>query len=61
MSTAAKIRLDELLVARGLSPTRSQAKALIMAGRVLHGTDRLDKPGKEFPADLERVRKLYGT
>ncbi len=24
-----------------------------MAGRVLHGTERLEKPGKEYPADLE--------
>ncbi|RFC51002.1 MAG: 23S rRNA (cytidine1920-2'-O)/16S rRNA (cytidine1409-2'-O)-methyltransferase [Verrucomicrobia bacterium] len=49
----AKIRLDELLVARGLAATRAQAKALIMAGRVLHGTARLDKPGKDFPADYD--------
>lgn len=48
-----KLRLDELLVARGLAVTRAQAKALIMAGRVLHGTERLDKPGKDFPADYE--------
>jgi len=48
-----KIRLDELLVARGLAESRAQAKALIMSGRVLHGTERLDKPGKEFPVDLE--------
>jgi len=46
-------RLDELLVTRGLADSRSQAKALIMSGRVLHGTTRLDKPGKEFAADLE--------
>jgi 23S rRNA (cytidine1920-2'-O)/16S rRNA (cytidine1409-2'-O)-methyltransferase len=51
--SAAKQRLDELLVARGLASTRSQAKALIMSGRVLHGTERLDKPGKDFPIDLE--------
>ncbi len=50
---AARIRLDELLVARGLSPTRAQAKALIMSGRVRHGTERLDKPGKEYAADFE--------
>jgi 23S rRNA (cytidine1920-2'-O)/16S rRNA (cytidine1409-2'-O)-methyltransferase len=49
----AKQRLDELLVARGLAETRSQAKALIMAGRVLHGTERLEKPGKDYPIDLE--------
>jgi 23S rRNA (cytidine1920-2'-O)/16S rRNA (cytidine1409-2'-O)-methyltransferase len=48
-----KQRLDELLVTRGLSPTRAQAKALIMSGRVRHGTDRLDKPGKDYPADFE--------
>jgi 23S rRNA (cytidine1920-2'-O)/16S rRNA (cytidine1409-2'-O)-methyltransferase len=52
MSLSKKLRLDELLVARGLAPTRSQAKALIMTGRVLRGTERLDKPGKEFPDDL---------
>ncbi|HEY5551183.1 MAG TPA: TlyA family RNA methyltransferase [Opitutaceae bacterium] len=44
-------RLDELLVSLGLAPTRAQAKALIMAGRVRLGTDRLDKPGKEYPAN----------
>jgi 23S rRNA (cytidine1920-2'-O)/16S rRNA (cytidine1409-2'-O)-methyltransferase len=48
-----KQRLDELLVARALAETRSQAKALIMAGRVFTGTERLDKPGKEFPPDIE--------
>jgi 23S rRNA (cytidine1920-2'-O)/16S rRNA (cytidine1409-2'-O)-methyltransferase len=48
-------RLDELLVTRGLADSRSQAKALIMSGRVLHGTTRLDKPGKEFPADIDLV------
>lgn len=52
---AAKQRLDELLVARGLAPTRTQAKALIMSGRVRHGTDRLDKPGRDYPADFEIV------
>jgi 23S rRNA (cytidine1920-2'-O)/16S rRNA (cytidine1409-2'-O)-methyltransferase len=51
-SVAAKLRLDELLVARGLCASRSQAKALIMTGRVRQGTERLDKPGKEYPEDL---------
>jgi 23S rRNA (cytidine1920-2'-O)/16S rRNA (cytidine1409-2'-O)-methyltransferase len=46
-----KLRLDELVVLRGLAPTRAQAKAMIMAGRVRKGTERLDKPGKEFPDD----------
>jgi 23S rRNA (cytidine1920-2'-O)/16S rRNA (cytidine1409-2'-O)-methyltransferase len=53
--SAKRQRLDELLVARGLADSRSQAKALIMSGRVLHGTTRLDKPGKEFAADIELV------
>jgi 23S rRNA (cytidine1920-2'-O)/16S rRNA (cytidine1409-2'-O)-methyltransferase len=53
MSAAPKLRLDELLVARGLAESRSQAKALIMAGRVRRGSERLEKPGREFPADTE--------
>lgn len=48
----AKQRLDELLVARGLCESRTQAKALIMTGRVRHGTERLDKPGKTYPVDI---------
>jgi 23S rRNA (cytidine1920-2'-O)/16S rRNA (cytidine1409-2'-O)-methyltransferase len=49
----AKSRLDELIVARGLASTRAQAKALVMAGRVFSGTERLDKPGRAFPVDVE--------
>jgi 23S rRNA (cytidine1920-2'-O)/16S rRNA (cytidine1409-2'-O)-methyltransferase len=48
-----KRRLDEILVARGLAESRTQAKALIMSGRVLRGTERLDKPGREFEDDGE--------
>ena len=48
-----KLRLDELLVARGLAATRAQAKALIMAGEVFRGTERLAKPGREFSDDAE--------
>src|SRR5688572_22213545 len=53
MITPKKLRLDELLVERGLTESRAQAKALIMSGRVLRGTERLDKPGKVFPVDTE--------
>ncbi len=53
MSSPKKQRLDELLVARGLAESRAQAKSLIMSGRVRHGTERLDKPGREFPGDIE--------
>jgi 23S rRNA (cytidine1920-2'-O)/16S rRNA (cytidine1409-2'-O)-methyltransferase len=40
-------RLDELMVERGLAVSRSQAKGLIMAGKVRSGTEILDKPGRE--------------
>lgn len=50
-----KRRLDEIVVDRGLADSRSQAKALIMSGRVLHGTERLDKPGKSYPNDIALV------
>lgn len=46
-----KIRLDELLVEKGHAETRSQAKALILTGRVRLGTDVLDKPGRTIAAD----------
>ncbi|MDP9371565.1 MAG: TlyA family RNA methyltransferase, partial [Chloroflexota bacterium] len=42
-------RLDEALVARGLAETRSQARALIMAGAVRCGDRILDKPGMPAP------------
>jgi len=60
----ARVRLDELLVSLRLAPSRAQAKALIMAGRVRLGTERLDKPGKEYPADapitLDQPPKFVG-
>lgn len=51
MCAAQKIRLDELLVQQGLAASRAQAKALVLAGKVLLGTERLDKPGRGLPAD----------
>jgi 23S rRNA (cytidine1920-2'-O)/16S rRNA (cytidine1409-2'-O)-methyltransferase len=48
-----KQRLDEILVARRLAESRSQAKALVMSGRVFSGTERLDKPGREYPEDFD--------
>jgi 23S rRNA (cytidine1920-2'-O)/16S rRNA (cytidine1409-2'-O)-methyltransferase len=47
-----RVRLDELLLQRGLADSRSQAKALIMGGKVREGTRILDKAGKEYPADI---------
>jgi 23S rRNA (cytidine1920-2'-O)/16S rRNA (cytidine1409-2'-O)-methyltransferase len=48
-----KVRLDELLVARGLADSRTQARAVIMSGRVRHATVRLDKPGQLVADNLE--------
>lgn len=42
-----------MLVERGLCDTRSQAQALIMAGRVFTGDSRIDKPGTQVRTDLE--------
>lgn len=44
-------RLDLLLVERGLAESRSRAEALIRAGLVWIGTERLDKPGRAMPPD----------
>lgn len=50
-------RIDRLLVERGLAPSRTRAQALIMAGRVLVGDSRVDKPGTMVPRDADvRVR-----
>ncbi len=40
-----KTRLDRLLVARGIAPTREKAQALILAGRVEVDGRRVDKAG----------------
>jgi 23S rRNA (cytidine1920-2'-O)/16S rRNA (cytidine1409-2'-O)-methyltransferase len=41
-----KIRLDQLLVQRGMAESREKAKALIMAGAVDVDGTRVDKPGQ---------------
>jgi 23S rRNA (cytidine1920-2'-O)/16S rRNA (cytidine1409-2'-O)-methyltransferase len=46
-----KLRLDQLLVDRGLVESKSRAQALIMAGLVYSGEQRLDKPGQSVAAD----------
>ena len=40
-----KIRLDILLVERGLQESRQRAQAVIMSGQVFVGGQRVDKPG----------------
>lgn len=46
-----KIRLDRLLVAQGLAPTRQKALALIVAGRVRVNDLPVDKAGTQVSAD----------
>ncbi len=53
----ARVRLDALLVARGLAPDLEKARRLVMAGTVIVGEHRLDKPGASVPEDAPvRVR-----
>ncbi len=48
---ASKRRIDQLLVERGLAPTREKARALVLAGSVTVGGRRVDKAGQAVPAD----------
>jgi 23S rRNA (cytidine1920-2'-O)/16S rRNA (cytidine1409-2'-O)-methyltransferase len=48
-----KIRLDNLILQRGLATSRHRAQALIMAGKVLVDGLRIDKPGKVVNFDAE--------
>lgn len=40
-----KVRLDKLLVDRGLADSRTRAQAMILAGEVIVGEHAIDKPG----------------
>jgi 23S rRNA (cytidine1920-2'-O)/16S rRNA (cytidine1409-2'-O)-methyltransferase len=44
-----KVRADVAMVSQGLTTTRSQARALLMAGRVFWGERRVDKVGTLLP------------
>jgi len=45
------MRVDILLVERGLVPSRERARALILAGRVLVREQKVEKAGATVPAD----------
>src|SRR5579884_729181 len=47
-----KVRIDKLLVQRGLVPSRERAQALILAGRVLVNEQKVDKSGAAVPEDV---------
>ena len=48
-----KQRLDVLVVDRGLAESRARAQALILAGQVIVGDQRMDKPGALVAEDAE--------
>ena len=50
---ALKKRIDTLLVEKKLCQSRERAKALIMAGRVFVDHLPCDKPGTQFPEDIQ--------
>jgi 23S rRNA (cytidine1920-2'-O)/16S rRNA (cytidine1409-2'-O)-methyltransferase len=54
-----KLRLDKLLVDRGLAASRERAQALILAGKVLVNDQKLEKAGAQVDADAD-IRLLGG-
>src|SRR5205807_9607315 len=47
-----KLRLDKLLVERGLVPSRERAQALILAGKVLVNEQKIEKSGTAVEPDV---------
>jgi 23S rRNA (cytidine1920-2'-O)/16S rRNA (cytidine1409-2'-O)-methyltransferase len=48
-----KMRLDKLLVERGLVASRERAQAMVIGGRVLVNEQKVDKPGAAVAGDAE--------
>jgi 23S rRNA (cytidine1920-2'-O)/16S rRNA (cytidine1409-2'-O)-methyltransferase len=46
-------RIDKLLVERGLAESRTKAQAMVMAGSVLVGEQRVGKPSDLFPIEAQ--------
>ncbi|HEX8098069.1 MAG TPA: TlyA family RNA methyltransferase [Pyrinomonadaceae bacterium] len=46
-------RIDRLLVERGLAQSRARAQAMVMAGVILVGEQRVEKPSESFAPDAE--------
>jgi len=51
MKSAAKKRIDQLIVERGLADSRQKAQALILAGEVMVNGQRAEKAGQTVAAD----------
>src|SRR5579859_553581 len=54
-----KLRLDKLIVDRGLAASRERAQAMILAGRVLVNGQKIEKSGSSIEQDAEI--RLLGT
>lgn len=48
-----RVRIDRLLVDRGLVSSREKAQARVMAGEVLADEQKVEKPGQAVPEDSE--------
>ncbi|HEV2991796.1 MAG TPA: TlyA family RNA methyltransferase [Candidatus Angelobacter sp.] len=48
-----KLRLDKLMLDRGLAGSRERAQAMILAGRVLVNGQKIEKPGSSISQDAE--------
>jgi 23S rRNA (cytidine1920-2'-O)/16S rRNA (cytidine1409-2'-O)-methyltransferase len=51
----ARVRIDQLLVQRGLAASRDRARRLVMSGAVRIADHRVDKPGTLVPEDAAVV------
>jgi 23S rRNA (cytidine1920-2'-O)/16S rRNA (cytidine1409-2'-O)-methyltransferase len=56
-----RVRLDQLLVERGLAASREQARALVLAGLVIVDEHRATKPGQQVSAGVAIRRKGTDT
>ena len=53
-----KIRIDLLLVERGFAESRHKAQALLLAGQIMVGEQKVEKPGQLVDAEAE-IRVLH--
>jgi 23S rRNA (cytidine1920-2'-O)/16S rRNA (cytidine1409-2'-O)-methyltransferase len=51
--SSSKARLDQLVHERGFAESRAKAQAIILAGQVVVGDRRVDKPGTQVARDAE--------
>ena len=48
-----RIRIDRLLIERGLAESRQKAQAFVMAGQVLADEQKITKPGQQVAPEAE--------